>query len=201
MELLSQSLKDLIEMKAKTFQRHINEPMDLIEYYITSHLMLELCECVEYLHTRQPPVIHRDLKPANILINDKPLDNRFIKLCDFGLATDHYRMGSKSEFYTKNVGTDKYIAPEVRGDKGSDRVAYNEKSDIYSMGYILMDLFDVNNSDNDMGLFKNMYRYSNLMLYIDNISTLISSMIQSSYYDRPTCTTIIQNKQHYINND
>ncbi|XP_054161714.1 probable serine/threonine-protein kinase zyg-1 [Oppia nitens] len=149
MELLSNSLKDLIELKAKTFQRKTSEPMDCIEYYITSHIMLEMCECVEYLHTRQPPVIHRDLKPANILINDKPLDNRFLKLCDFGLATDHNRMGSESELHTKNVGTDKYMAQEVREYNGIDRVAYNEKSDVYSLGCILLDLFDVN-SNNDM---------------------------------------------------
>ncbi|XP_054158275.1 putative mitogen-activated protein kinase kinase kinase 7-like [Oppia nitens] len=151
MELLSQSLKDLIEMKSEIFEREINEPMDCIEYYITSHIMLEMCECVEYLHTRQPPVIHRDLKPGNILINDKPLDNRFLKLCDFGLATDHNRYGTESELHTNNVKTHKYIAPEVFGNNnnnGSDRLAYNEKSDIYSMGYILLDLFDVNR-DND----------------------------------------------------
>ncbi|XP_054158277.1 uncharacterized protein LOC128956580 [Oppia nitens] len=129
MELLSKSLKDLIELKPQTFHRKSNESMDFIEYYISSHLMLEMCECVEYLHTRQPPVIHRDLKPGNILINDKPLDNRFLKLCDFGLATDHLH---------------KYMAPEVCDNYGSDRVAYNEKSDIYSMGCILLDLFDVN---------------------------------------------------------
>ncbi|XP_054154012.1 E3 ubiquitin-protein ligase HERC2-like, partial [Oppia nitens] len=102
MELCSQSLKHIIEMKAKTFQRQSNEPMDCIEYYITSHITLEMCECVEYLHTRNPPVIHRDLKPANILINDKPTANRFIKLGDFGLSTDHIRTDTHSISHTPN---------------------------------------------------------------------------------------------------
>ncbi|XP_054167186.1 uncharacterized protein LOC128964580 [Oppia nitens] len=142
MEIMSQSLRDVIEIKSKTFQRQSTEPMDPIEYYISSHLMLELCECVEYLHTRHPPVIHRDLKPANILINDKPINNRFLKLCDFGLATDHNRLGSKSQSHTNRAGTTHYMAPEV--DIESDvNIQYNEKSDVYSMGVIIKELFDI----------------------------------------------------------
>jgi serine/threonine protein kinase len=30
----------------------------------------ELCSVLEYLHTRQPPVIFRDLKPANIMLEN-----------------------------------------------------------------------------------------------------------------------------------
>jgi len=26
----------------------------------------QVCEALEYLHTRTPPIIHRDIKPANI---------------------------------------------------------------------------------------------------------------------------------------
>ncbi|XP_054158517.1 uncharacterized protein LOC128956831 [Oppia nitens] len=141
MELCSQSFKDFIELKSKTFQRLTTQPIDCIEYYITSHLMLEICECVDYLHTRKPPVIHRDLKPANILINNKPTDNRFIKLGDFGLATEHIRIGSQSKSHTKFVGTPDYMAPEVHN--GIDRASYNEKIDIYSMGMVLMGLFDL----------------------------------------------------------
>ncbi|XP_054158274.1 eukaryotic translation initiation factor 2-alpha kinase 1-like [Oppia nitens] len=141
MELCTKSLKDLLEEKAIAFQRQPNQTFDSFEYFITSHLMLEMFECVEYLHTSQPPVIHRDLKPANILINDKPIDNRFLKLCDFGLATHHNRMGSQSDTHTNNVGTDKYMAPEVKSGNN-----YNEKSDIYSMGFILLDLFDINDN-------------------------------------------------------
>ncbi|XP_054154062.1 stress-activated protein kinase alpha-like [Oppia nitens] len=128
MDLYSQSLNDIIKLKSKTFQRQSNEPMDCIEYYITSHIMLEMCECVEYLHTRQPPVIHRDLKPANILINDRPvIDNRFLKLCDFGLSTDHNRTDSQSDSHTSKLGTIGYTAPEVF------KRDYNEKSDIYKI--------------------------------------------------------------------
>ncbi|XP_054155056.1 calcium-dependent protein kinase 2-like [Oppia nitens] len=141
MELCLQSLGKLLEIKGQTFGRQANhrceQPIDLVEYYITSHIIQELCECVEYLHTRQPPVIHRDLKPENILIqiiNDKSIGNRFIKLCDFGLATEHNRWvgGQSSELHTNKTGTQLYRAPEVNRD-ADDRIAYNEKSDVYSL--------------------------------------------------------------------
>ncbi|XP_054158795.1 uncharacterized protein LOC128957105 [Oppia nitens] len=137
MELSSHSLKKLIEIKSNLFQRQSNEPMNCIEVYITSHLMFELCECVEYLHTRQPPVIHRDLKPANILINDKPIGNRFLKLCDFGLTTDHWRTDTQSESHTSRIGSQRYTSPEAYSGQ------YNEKRDIYSLGIICQELFDL----------------------------------------------------------
>ncbi|XP_054167535.1 uncharacterized protein LOC128964906 [Oppia nitens] len=154
MELLSQTLRNVIDMKAKTFHRQQQQPtkpMDPIEYYISSHLMLELCECVEYLHTRHPKVIHRDLKPANILISDNPICNnnnnnslnRFVKLGDFGLATDHNHhhltTNRHQDSHTQCVGTLAYMAPEVIYSG-----KYNEFSDIYSLGLICKELFDIN---------------------------------------------------------
>ena len=55
--------------------------------YMFFELSKELFECVNYLHTRQPPVLHRDLKPANILtVKEFPENSpcrRNLKLCDF----------------------------------------------------------------------------------------------------------------------
>ncbi|XP_054154013.1 cyclin-dependent kinase 2-like [Oppia nitens] len=185
MELCSQSLKHIIEVKAKTFQRQSNEPMDCIEYYITSHLMLEMCECIEYLHTRDPPVIHRDLKPANILINDKPIANRFIKLGDFGLSTDHIRTDTHSISHTPNVGTLKYRAPEINTDPNNCTQKYNEKCDVYSLGMILMDIFDLTDTTID-GASINIYNTSSFGYYMENMFNLIQQMKQIQYTARPT---------------
>ncbi|XP_054158278.1 uncharacterized protein LOC128956581 [Oppia nitens] len=181
MELCSQSLKDLIKLKAEIFKRQSNEPIDCIEYYITSHIMLEMCECVEYLHTRQPPVIHRDLKPGNILINDKPLDNRFIKLCDFGFATDHNRTDTHSDSHTSKAGTKYYTPPERNGRN------YNEKFDIYSLGIIGLELFDINLND------VNIYREQLVSKYMTKLIHLLISMTHILPTNRPTSTQIINN--------
>jgi serine/threonine protein kinase len=60
-----------------------------------------------YMHAVQPqPTLHRDLKPANILLFH---NHTIAKLADFGLA----RVMSGPTL-TKNVGTQSYMAPEVR---------------------------------------------------------------------------------------
>ena len=87
MELCSHNLKKVIEEKPKCFQRQSSEAMNSIEFYISCQLFKELLESVGYLHELNPPIIHRDLKPANILITEESRNGRFLKLCDFGLAT------------------------------------------------------------------------------------------------------------------
>ncbi|CAG2107377.1 unnamed protein product, partial [Medioppia subpectinata] len=89
MEFCSQNLKSLLEVKAIVFERQPEEEMKAFEYFICCEILKELLECVEYLHSWDPPVIHRDLKPDNILIEHNVRYNRFVKVCDFGLATDH----------------------------------------------------------------------------------------------------------------
>ena len=42
----------------------------------------QLCDILDYLHTRNPPIIYRDLKPANIMLDI----NKNIRLIDFGIA-------------------------------------------------------------------------------------------------------------------
>ncbi len=44
--------------------------------------MRQVCEALDYLHTRTPPIIHRDVKPDNIIITS---DGRAV-LVDFGIS-------------------------------------------------------------------------------------------------------------------
>jgi serine/threonine protein kinase len=57
----------------------------------------QVCDALEYLHSRTPPIIHRDIKPDNIIIGP---DGRAM-LVDFGISKvydprqghDHRREG------------------------------------------------------------------------------------------------------------
>ena len=111
--------------------------MNSIEFYISCQLFKELLESVGYLHESNPPIIHRDIKPHNILITEESQNGRFLKLCDFGLATfDSLRTVS----HFVGIGTPKYMAPEA---SNITRFGYNTKADIYSLGFIAQELFDI----------------------------------------------------------
>ena len=133
MEYCSQSLKSVLKIKGQVFERQSGQPMDCIEYYISCEIMREMCECVQYLHSNA--IIHRDLKPDNILIAHNVINGRFVKLCDFGLIKV---IEIQSQSNTLGVGTPKYMAPEIYRHK-----KYNTKVDVYSIGIIAQDLFDI----------------------------------------------------------
>lgn len=85
---------------------------------------------VEFLHTRERPIIYRDFKTSNILLDGDYMP----KLSDFGLAKDGPQ-GDKSHVSTRVMGTYGYAAPEyvMTGHLSS-------KSDIYSFGVVLLEL-------------------------------------------------------------
>ncbi|CAG2113480.1 unnamed protein product [Medioppia subpectinata] len=110
MEYCPQTLADVLKDKQQVFGRQSAEAMNIYEYFISCEIFRELLQCVQYLHDQNPPVIHRDIKPANILILQNTCNNTFIKLGDFGLATEHDR---PSQSHTLGTGTPQYMAPDV----------------------------------------------------------------------------------------
>ena len=86
----------------------------------------QLCEVLDYLHTRQPAVIYRDMKPSNVML--KP-DGK-IKVIDFGIARE-YKENNNSD--TVSLGTRGYAAPEQFGGKGQT----DARTDVYCLGVTL----------------------------------------------------------------
>jgi hypothetical protein len=85
-----------------------------------------LLEGLEYLHTRDPPVLHRDIKGANILVG---LDCK-VKLSDFGCSK------RTSDTLSKSMrGSIPWMAPEVINHSGYGRMA-----DIWSFGCVLVEM-------------------------------------------------------------
>jgi biotin carboxyl carrier protein len=92
----------------------------------------ELLKLLEYLHTRQPPILHRDIKPANLKLTDQGE----IFLLDFGLAK-----GATGQMLTLATSrsvfgyTPSYASLEQIHGQGTDA-----RSDIYSLGATLYHL-------------------------------------------------------------
>lgn len=143
-----------------------------------------------YIHERKPySLIHRDIKPRNILLTN----SYTAKIADFGLSTfsisniikntsnnnlselekdnniNHNLL--KSEEYTDNVGTERYMSPEVK------TTTYDNKVDIYSCGILLYELFS---NEIYLGAFK--WNLPN------DLKELILKMVNKDSTIRPTAS-------------
>ncbi|CAG2104625.1 unnamed protein product, partial [Medioppia subpectinata] len=184
MQFCPQSLRSLLKDKPIVFQRQPEEQMEVFEYFISCKIFRELLECVQYLHESDPPVIHRDLKPDNILIDPNISGNRIVKLCDFGLATDHNIDGHTASRYEHSVvGTLKYMSPEVHLGK-----QYNHKSDIYSLYVIGEELFDIDlQASQTFEVKESVLKTSIQCIY----RTLLAMMSTPFWRQRPECREVL----------
>lgn len=84
---------------------------------------IQLCDVLEYLHTRKPPIIYRDMKPSNIMIKN----DGSVVLIDFGIAREFKETEIAD---TTCLGTQGYAAPEQFGGHGQT----DARTDIYCLG-------------------------------------------------------------------
>ena len=115
--------KWLTRLDENTGQLIVSErlPTDQVLYFT-----IQICKVLEYLASRQPPVIHNDIKPGNIIIDEH---GARAVLVDFGTAKTRYLRasgrpdGKKDSLY----GTVGYAAPELYRGHSVPR------SDVYSL--------------------------------------------------------------------
>lgn len=88
-----------------------------------------LLDVLDYLHTRETPVIYRDLKPDNIMV----CRDGGLKLVDFGAAGLRSFVPESGARMAFSAG---FAAPEQRGEDGIGARA-DERSDLYAFGKTL----------------------------------------------------------------
>uniref|UniRef100_A0A7S0JJA9 cGMP-dependent protein kinase n=1 Tax=Calcidiscus leptoporus TaxID=127549 RepID=A0A7S0JJA9_9EUKA len=109
---------------------------DLSEFVLTKKRLtpeqvrwavMEVVEVMSYVHAQN--ILYRDLKPENLLIDG----DGHVRLIDMGLAS---RITDKSPYRSSRVGTDCYMAPEVRWARRR-RTPYGKSADWYTVGVLL----------------------------------------------------------------
>ena len=93
------------------------------------HVCIEVARAVVAAHGKG--IVHRDIKPANILLYG---DQRAPRVADFGIV---YVADGERVTMTEGgtVGTEDFVAPELRGRGRMDEV--KENVDVYSLGKTL----------------------------------------------------------------
>ncbi len=134
-----------------------------------------LCQVLEYLHTRQPPIIFRDLKPSNVLVTA----DGTLFLIDFGIAR-LFKPGQTKD--TVAFGSPGYAAPEQYG-----RAQTTPRSDIYGLGALLHHLL----SGHDPA--ETPFRFAPLAdPALAEIDRLIAHMVQMDETSRPASITEVK---------
>lgn len=93
---------------------------------------IEICKGIGEIHNEL--IIHKDIKPQNIIVN---LQNRLIKIVDFGLSTLLTRETQSIINPESLEGSVTYISPEQTGRMNR---SIDYRTDIYSLGVIFYEM-------------------------------------------------------------
>lgn len=121
-----------MELCDSNLEKYIDN-REIIDHNDNLIIFTQLCEGLNYIHENH--FIHRDIKPGNIFMK-----NNVIKIGDFGLVKKNYKSSDnaltlKDSNHSIDIGTKTYASPEQIDNK-----FYTHKTDLYSLGIILLEL-------------------------------------------------------------
>lgn len=146
-------------------------------------IALQLCSVLDYLHTRQPPIIFRDLKPANVMLTS----NGHVYLIDFGIAR-LFKPGQSKD--TTALGSTGYASPEQYG-----RSQTTARADIYSLGATLHQMITGDDPTETPFQFAPLKFPSPPLSSLD---TLIMSMVSVDITKRPASIAVVRQELQRI---
>lgn len=144
------------------------------------------------MHTRK--ILHRDLKTINLFL----AKSGKLKIGDLGVAKE-----VKENNALTVVGTPYYLSPELW-----EELPYNNKSDIWSLGCILYELWTLKHpfdAKTQGGLFLKIIKedYEPISsIYSHYLADIIRGWLQKNWKDRPSIHEILENSKlrEYANN-
>lgn len=174
------------------------QDMTIINRNQNINIFRQIVNGLSYIHSEN--IIHRDINPKNIFIR-----NDVVKIGDFGLAREYPYNDNNNDNtnlaiipkskYTEDIGTTTYASPEQLENK-----CYDCKTDIYSLGIILFELFYI--SDTQMEKYVNISQIRNqiypdiIKTYYPDIVKMCKLLIQPLSTERPLAQELIP----YIDN-
>jgi len=176
MEKMQFSLRELVEKDSTNITW--NEKLSIVN---------DVCNGLEYLHSRNPPIIHRDLTPNNILL----CYHLRAKITDLGVAKVMQTTDTTNTL-TQAPGTQDFMPPESLTNKP----VYGLPLDIFSFGGVMLyiciqqwpELAPLINFDPDTGKRIVLTELQRRQQYLDKmvgVYTVIKPLVLSCLDDNP----------------
>jgi serine/threonine protein kinase len=149
------------------------------------HFTVQICKVLEYLATRQPPVIHNDIKPGNIIIDEH---SARAVLVDFGTAKTRYlrTRGRPDQKKDSLYGTVGYAAPELYRGQSVPR------SDVYSLAATVYHLL----TDDDPR--DHPAQYPQLDTLPSSLAGILRAALAPEIEDRPTAAELREQLEAFL---
>ena len=158
-------------MNLKQYIKNHKNKGNLIEEKTIKDIITQICLGLKAIHKNN--LIHGNLTPNNIIIDD----SNKIKICDLGLPKRLYYQNQYNLYHSNRLH---YIAPEI--ELG---LKYDYKTDIYSLGCILYELFTLKEYYTEKNISENDYKID-LSKYNSKWQELIDLLLNKDYHNRPT---------------
>jgi serine/threonine protein kinase len=143
---------------------------------ITSKMLYQMLQALDFVHTHDPPIMHRDVKPPNVLHRG---GNFF--LTDFGIA-------KAVDASNTVVGTGSYMAPKVRENRQQ-----TPKVDIWGLGVTVVECLEQPEDFRTRQFTEWEQWYEYLQTSLNQHHFPLASMVTVDTDRRPTARDLLQN--------